>query len=261
MDIKDLIKKYIDNLNITRFVIKTEDGKHKEVEFKMNLEANEDICVISDTQPGCKEGSYISVNSTEQKYTLDKIPDDVLEPLLVRLGEENIKREKMIKEHPEIKVTDYAILLPEIEVDDVLEEPFRTAFINKASIDYKVDPKSKNNDHKYVKEELGLECKMAGDCTYYAPGLRGFSLSSYGDWGTFYADDATWAEKKIFLDMIKKKCITPWRTRVYVHEKNGEVLSCDYDAEENTWKKWTNEQWSEVESPFINKQKTTNNNI
>ena len=61
--------------------------------------------------------------------------------------------------------------------------------------------------------------------------------------------------------MIKKKCITPWRIRVYVHEQNGEVVSCDYDAEENTWKKWENKQWSKVESPFINKQKTTNNNI
>ena len=62
-----------------------------------------------------------------------------------------------------------------------LKSPFKEAFENGDSIDYKLVPGAKKNDHTIVKE-MGYETKMHSDCSYSAKGLPGLSLSSYGDW-------------------------------------------------------------------------------
>ena len=68
-----------------------------------------------------------------------------------------------------------------------LESPFKEAFERGDSIDYKLVPGAKTNDHRIV-EEMGYTIRVHSDCTYSAAGLPGISLSSYGDWGTIYVD-------------------------------------------------------------------------
>ena len=106
------------------------------------------------------------------------------------------------------------------EVIKRLPEPWNKVVESEGSIDYQC----KGGDHKYV-EERGYVSQMNSDCTYSAPGLRGFSLSSYGDWGTFFpswADDESYG---YFIDMYEKGIIKLWRARVYIDCK-----SYDYEV-------------------------------
>ena len=86
-----------------------------------------------------------------------------------------------------------------------LPEPFVSAQV----IDFKTT--SVSSDHEYL-ESLGYHIKMGSDCACYCE-LKGFRVSSYGEWGTIYcrsADEKTW---KIFLDMLEKRIIKLWRAR------------------------------------------------
>lgn len=129
-----------------------------------------------------------------------------------------------------------------------LEFPFKEAFENGDSIDYKLVPGAKKTDHDVVKE-MGYKIQMNSDCSFTASGLPGFSLSSYGDWGTFFVDWATDVEKKLFLDMCNEEIITPWRVRKYVREGKNTV---PYDYDERGWTKHSEElgKWVETESPY-----------
>ena len=120
--------------------------------------------------------------------------------------------------------------------------PFNEAFEHGDSIDYRIGAWSQENDHTYVKK-LGYKPEMLSDCSYHASGLKGFSLSSYGDWGTFYAGDAEEKEKKIFLDMIEKDIIRLWRIRAY---RNGEV----YDYDDGKWMTYASSAWIECNDPY-----------
>lgn len=115
--------------------------------------------------------------------------------------------------------------------------PFNTAFDNGDSIDYKCA----GVDHDYVRK-LGYTPKMNGDCSYSAPELEGFFLSSYGDWGTFYPDLANEKEREMFLDMVEQNIISLWRIRAYV-----ECVSYGYDNGE--WKKYDKELETWVDCP------------
>ena len=143
------------------------------------------------------------------------------------------------------KVIDFAGTIPEISAD-ILPEPFKTAYLNNHSIDYKVDTASKITDHEYVKK-IGLTIKMNSDCSMTCSGLGSFTLSSYGDWGTFFTDWADDAEKKIFLDMVKKNIIQLWRIRAYKRE-NG--ITVAYDYTNGSWMKNGGESWKPSTSPF-----------
>lgn len=88
-----------------------------------------------------------------------------------------------------------------------LPEPFKTAFENGKSIDYTT---IEAKDHDYVKER-GYKPQINIDCSFTAKGLPGFSLSSYGDWGTFYPKWASDNEKEMFFDMLDKHIIRLWR--------------------------------------------------
>lgn len=129
-----------------------------------------------------------------------------------------------------------------------LKSPFKEAFENGDSIDYKLVPGAKKTDHTFIRE-LGYESKMHSDCSYSAPGLPGLSLSSYGDWGTIFVDWADDNVKKIFLDMCNEGIITPWRVRKYVREGKNTV---PYDYDERGWTKHSEEfkKWVETESPY-----------
>ena len=108
-----------------------------------------------------------------------------------------------------------------------LPYPYNEAFERGNSIDYKVGGWSEEDDHKYVRK-LGYEAEMLSDCSYHAKGLSGFSLSSYGDWGTFYPDWAKEKEKEMFLDMFGKDIIRLWRITAYL-KVNGEVQTFSYE--------------------------------
>ena len=125
-----------------------------------------------------------------------------------------------------------------------LTYPFSKAFEVGASIDYK-----STKDHQYVKER-GYEPEMHSDCSYSAKGLKGFSLSSYGDWGTFYTDWAGEKEKEMFLDMVSKGVIKPWRIRIYVKDGKGTICH-DYDDDKKRWVHYNGEAWVECEDPFV----------
>ena len=129
---------------------------------------------------------------------------------------------------------------------EILESPFREAFIFGASIDYKLNPDSKTSDHAYVKK-FGYESEMMPDCSYHAKGLKGFSLSSYGDWGTYFVDWGDENTHKMFLDMVEKKIIIPWRVRKYLRLEN-ETITYDYD--ERGWRCYNGEKWVPAENPF-----------
>ena len=124
-----------------------------------------------------------------------------------------------------------------------LPYPFNRAFKTRSSIDYK-----SKKDHAYV-EKLGFEPVMHSDCSYSAPGLKGFSLSSYGDWGTFYTDDADDQGREIFLDMYEKGIIKLWRIRIYVTD-NGEVYTYDYE-DGHGWNMHNGETWVKADDPFV----------
>lgn len=127
---------------------------------------------------------------------------------------------------------------------ELLKEPFRTAYQNGDSIDYKTNPNSKIGDHKYV-EKYGYYSEMHSDCSYSAPGLHGFSLSSYGDWGTVYTRELDDEGKEIFFNMIEENIIKPWRIRAYV---KGDCF--DYE-EGKGWKTYNKESgWYECECPY-----------
>lgn len=140
------------------------------------------------------------------------------------------------------------------KMENKLPYPFSKAFEEGHSIDYKCA----GGDHRYVKE-LGYEPEMASDCTYYAKGLGGFSLSSYGDWGTFYPKWAGDNEKEMFLDMFDKGIIKLWRITAYIKEflpytKDWLVYSYSYE-EGYGWKTYNEGEgkWVECADPFVEK--------
>lgn len=123
-----------------------------------------------------------------------------------------------------------------------LPYPFNKAIEHGDSIDYRVGAWSIENDHSYVRK-LGYVSEMASDCSYYAKGLKGFRLSNYGDWGTFYADDAGEKEKEMFLDMFEKDIIHLLRIRAY---RQGQVF--DYDG--SKWMTHSSQGWIECGDPY-----------
>lgn len=126
---------------------------------------------------------------------------------------------------------------------ELLKEPFKTAFLSGSSIDYKVVPNT-IGDHKYV-EKYGYYSEMHSDCSYSAPGLHGFSLSSYGSWGTVYTSDLDAEGKDIFFGMLKEGIIKLWRIRAYV---NGDTF--DY-MDGKGWKTYDKEiGWHECQCPY-----------
>lgn len=127
---------------------------------------------------------------------------------------------------------------------ELLKEPFRTAYQNGDSIDYQTNPNSKIGDHSYV-EKYGYYSEMHSDCSYSAPGLHGFSLSSYGNWGTVYTRDLDDEGKEIFFNMIKENIIKPWRIRTYI---NGDTF--DYEDGDG-WKTYNKELgWYKCQCPY-----------
>lgn len=127
---------------------------------------------------------------------------------------------------------------------ELLKEPFRTAYQNGDSIDYKIDPTGKVTDHNYVKK-YGYTSKMNDDCSYSAHGLKGFSLSSYGSWGTVYTSDLDTKGKDIFFGMLNDGIIKLWRIRTYI---NGNTF--DYEDGKG-WETYDKESgWHECECPY-----------
>lgn len=128
---------------------------------------------------------------------------------------------------------------------ELLKEPFRTAYQNGDSIDYQTNPYSKIGDHSYV-EKYGYHSEMHSDCSYSAPGLRGFSLSSYGNWGTVYTSDLNDEGKEIFFNMIEENIIKPWRIRTYTDKGSFDYVDGDgwttYDKEKG---------WISCPSPYV----------
>lgn len=120
------------------------------------------------------------------------------------------------------------------ELVNSLPEPWKSVASWGGSIDYK----SRGGDHRYV-EERGYKSHMNSDCSYSADGLKGFSLTSYGDWGTFFVN---WADEEAygyFVDMYQKGIINLWRARVYV-DGQGYDYEIDhgwttYDKELGAW--------------------------
>lgn len=140
-------------------------------------------------------------------------------------------------------------------MENNLPYPYNVAFEHGDSIDYRVGDWSKESDHSYVKK-LGYTSQMASDCSYYAEGLNGFSLSSYGDWGTFYADWGGEKEKEMFLDMYNKDIIRLWRIRTYIKKylplsKDWLVHSFDYE-EGIGWKTYDDgeKKWVMCDDPY-----------
>ena len=127
---------------------------------------------------------------------------------------------------------------------ELLKEPFRTAYQRGDSIDYQIDPSSKVTDHSYVKK-YGYTSKMNDDCSYSAKGLKGFSLSSYGNWGTVYPGDLDDEGKEIFFNMIEENIIKLWRIRAYI---NGD--SFDY-VDGGDWTTYDKENgWIKCSCPY-----------
>lgn len=127
---------------------------------------------------------------------------------------------------------------------ELLKEPFKTAFLAGSSIDYKTNPNSKIGDHGYV-EKYGYTAEMHSDCSYSAPGLHGFSLSSYGNWGTVHTSDLDDEGKEIFFNMIEENIIKPWRIRAYV---KGDWF--DYEDGKG-WQTYDKESgWISCSSPY-----------
>ena len=125
--------------------------------------------------------------------------------------------------------------------ENSLPYPFNAAFDRGDTIDYNTN----GSDHDYVRN-LGYEPEMLSDCSYQAKGLNGFSLSSYGDWGTFYTKLASEKEKEMFLDMFEKGIIKLWRIRAYV---NGVMTNYN----ENEWSHYDKEigGWVGCKDPYM----------
>lgn len=127
-------------------------------------------------------------------------------------------------------------------------------FGNISRYDYRVGVWSRENDHSYVRK-LGYVSEMASDCGYYAKGLKGFRLSSYGDWGTFYAGEAGEKEKEMFLDMFEKGIIHLWRIRAYYGQ--GKM----FDYADGKWKTCTSSaKWIECQDPYTRLNSVKNDN-
>ena len=136
-----------------------------------------------------------------------------------------------------------------MKTNNNLPYPFNVAFDRGDTIDYKVGGWSDMNDHEYV-EKLGYHPEMVSDCSYFARGLSGFSLSSYGDWGSFHTSSSGKKEKAMFLDMFEKNITHLWRIRAYIKE-NEEVHAYDYSTEKGwcTYDK-SKERWVCCEDPY-----------
>lgn len=115
----------------------------------------------------------------------------------------------------------------EKKMTNKLKYPFSKAFEREDSIDYRVGGWSKMSDHGYV-EKLGYHVEMGSDCSCFARGLGGLSLSSYGDWGTLHTSSAENKVKEMFLDMVEKDIVRPWRITAYI-KMDGEVESYSYE--------------------------------
>lgn len=131
---------------------------------------------------------------------------------------------------------------------EILKEPFKTAFERKDTIDYTTKD---CRDHEYVKD-LGYTPSMNPDCSITACGLRSFSLSSYGDWGTFFVNWADEEEKQMFFDMVDKGIITLWRIRAYVH-CGYNTSQYSYDDTTKEWRVYDSKEymWKEAENPYV----------
>ncbi len=141
-----------------------------------------------------------------------------------------------------------------MEKDFRLPEPFNTAFNMGDSIDYRVNPNSGRTDHNVVRE-LGYDIKMASDCSFYASELPHFSLSSYGDWGTFYNSRADDSEKELFLRMCREEVIKPWRITAW-RNVNGSIERFEYAGYWSVYDKELN-SLVEVGSPYKSLNKNT----
>ena len=129
-----------------------------------------------------------------------------------------------------------------------LPYPYNVAFENGHSIDYKVGGWSDTNDHEYV-EKLGYKVEMGSDCSCFARGLGGLSLSSYGDWGTLHTSFSEEKVKEMFLDMVEKDIIRLWRITAYI--KRGEdVVSYSYENGRG-WSKYDKDYgWIDCGDPY-----------
>ena len=134
---------------------------------------------------------------------------------------------------------------------ELLKEPFKTAFLAGSSIDYKVVSNT-INDHKYV-EKYGYHSQMNSDCSCSAPGLWGFSLSSYGSWGTVYTSDLDTEGKDIFFGMLKEGIIKLWRIRAYI---NGDTFDYEDGKGWETYDKVLG--WHECQCPYDRKDSQEN---
>jgi hypothetical protein len=129
---------------------------------------------------------------------------------------------------------------------ELLKEPFRTAYQRGDSIDYQIDTSSKVTDHSYVKK-YGYASKMNDDCSYSAKGLKGFSLSSYGNWGTVYPEDFDEIGKEIFFNMIEENIIKLWRIRAYI---NGDSFNYVDGGDWTTYDKGKGSGWINCSCPY-----------
>lgn len=137
-----------------------------------------------------------------------------------------------------------------------LPYPFNVAFDEGHSIDYKC---AGGEDHRYV-GKLGYESEMASDCTYFARGLNGLSLSSYGDWGTLHGSFSDEKSNQIFLEMYEMGIIKLWRITAYIRQFlphiNGWIVD-SYEYEEGRgWRTYSEAEgkWVECEDPFKEKE-------
>ena len=128
--------------------------------------------------------------------------------------------------------------------NNTLPHPFDKAFERGDNIDYRC----KGTDNEYVKN-LGYTVHMGSDCSCYAPGFKGFSLSSYGDWGSVFVDDFDEKSEEIFFDMYSKGIIQLWRITAYIKDEHGNVIHYTYD--ENGWEKHDeNLGWISCPAPY-----------
>ena len=136
-----------------------------------------------------------------------------------------------------------------MKTNNNLPYPFNVAFERGDTIDYNVGRWSDTNDHEYV-EKLGYHSEMCSDCSYYAKGLDGFSLSSYGDWGSFHTSSSGKKEKGMFQDMFEKDIIRLWRIRAYIKE-DGETNTYDYSTDIG-WRTYDKGEgkWVDCEDPY-----------
>lgn len=122
--------------------------------------------------------------------------------------------------------------------EDVLQEPYLSAFRKELTIYCIADGHA---DHDYIKSQIGLDVDMdplpPADYHSKAYGIKKIRLSDfYGD-VRVYPFDMPDDEKQIFLDMVKRNIITPYRllfftdTGHYWFRKN-EWFRYDCDAVE-----------------------------